>query len=360
MEKTKSETLFLSGKTDEAYPLFEAEAKEGRGRAMYFLGCYLQDGIGHIAVDEEAAISWFQKGKEAGDPLCALALLDYADEKDMWDIVNNDFAKALKMAVAGDIIAMDEAGRFYLGAGIILNFEEGLKWLTKASMFDYWRALYHLGKAYQEGYAANRDEERAFLCFQKAARFHDHASEMELGACYEEGKGTEKDEGKAMEWYRKAWDDGASEAGAALGELYAGEGKSKKYAEKSFSWFSKGAKKGNGKALAALARFYDEGITVKKDSAMAEKLYRKAAEKGEDESWFSLALLYLEKGKKEEGFAAMKKAAEAGIGKAQYALGMMYLQGDGVEEDDDEGIRWMEEASENGITEAQKVISLYI
>ena len=65
------------------------------------------------------------------------------DDQEMWDIVNECFPRVLKAAVSGDVLAMDEAGRFYLGA-LIVNFEEGIKWLTKAALAEYWRALYDL------------------------------------------------------------------------------------------------------------------------------------------------------------------------------------------------------------------------
>lgn len=358
MEK-EAEQLFLQGKTKEAFPLFQKEGEAGNGRAMYFLGSYYQEGFGGVAIDEKKALQWFKKGQDAGDPLCSLSLLDDTEGPDMWKIVNEDFPEVLKMAVKNDVFAMDEAGRFYLGAGVILNFEEGLKWLSKAALFDYWRALYDLGEAYQEGYVVNQDEARAYLCFQKAAAFHDPRAEYELASCYEEGRGSELNPGKAAEWYTRAWKDGNTDAGYALGLLYSSSDEAEKDDAKAFQWFSRAARAGSGKARAALARFYDQGFGVPKDLHKAEKLYRQAAEAGEEESWFSLALLQLEQGEKEKGFQAMEKAAEAGITQAEYACGMMYLQGEGTGEDTEEGLGWLEKAADQGSEEAEKVLRFY-
>lgn len=180
MNQSQGESLFMQGKIDEAVVELQKEAKMGAPRAMYLIGCSLREGYGHVEADERKAVKWFQKGYEEGSALCGISLVNGTDDQEMWDIVNECFPRVLKAAVSGDVLAMDEAGRFYLGA-LIVNFEEGIKWLTKAALAEYWRALYDLGSAYEEGYAVPRNEERAMLCFKKAAEFHDQYSEYKVG-----------------------------------------------------------------------------------------------------------------------------------------------------------------------------------
>lgn len=201
MNQSQGESLFMQGKIDEAVVELQKEAKMGAPRAMYLIGCCLREGYGHVEADERKAVKWFQKGYEEGSALCGISLVNGTDDQEMWDIVNECFPRVLKAAVSGDVLAMDEAGHFYLGA-LIVNFEEGMKWLTKAALAEYWRALYDLGSAYEEGYAVPRNEERAMLCFKKAAEFHDQYSEYKVGEMLLNSWKKEKDTKKAAEWLK--------------------------------------------------------------------------------------------------------------------------------------------------------------
>lgn len=49
-----------------------------------------------------------------------------------------------------------------------------------------------------------------------------------------------------------------------------------------------------------------------------------------------------------------KKRAEDGSATAQYDLGMRYLKGDGVEFDEEKGVKWLQAASKNGSNTAAK------
>jgi TPR repeat protein len=49
-----------------------------------------------------------------------------------------------------------------------------------------------------------------------------------------------------------------------------------------------------------------------------------------------------------------KKKAEEGSATAQYDLGMRYLKGDGVDKDEEAGLKWLGEASKNGNHQAEK------
>lgn len=139
-----------------------------------------------------------------GDPLCGLALFQGETGKAMWDTVNEDFARVLQAAAAGDVLAMDEVGLSYLGNGMILNFEEGLKWLAKGAFYEYWKALYDLGMAYLDGYATAPDEAKAEVCFKKAAEFHDHESEYQLGLLALDRAENREELDKAIDWLEKA------------------------------------------------------------------------------------------------------------------------------------------------------------
>lgn len=328
------------------------EAEKGEGRSMYFLGACYREGFGHVGTDEGEAMKWFERGKAAGDPLAALSTFSAAGGNDMWDVVNTYFPEVLLAANRGDVAAMDEAGRFYLSGGLLVDFEEGVKWLTKASLFEYWRSLYELGVAYQEGIATEQNSEKAELCFEKAAAFHDSRASFALA----EDCLMREDVAKAKEWLEKSWEDGNAEAAYRLGLVY-DSSEEEPDGEKAFLWYGRAAEGHIPEAKAGMAFYYEKGIVVEKDRATAERLYREAAMEGDDESWLHLALSALEEKDEEAGFRYMVHAAESGIRKAKYMAGMMYLEGTGCEPDREEGVRWLEEAADEGSEEAETALN---
>lgn len=58
-----------------------------------------------------------------------------------------------------------------------------------------------------------------------------------------------------------------------------------------------------------------------------------------------------------KAFELCKESAEAGILMAQTALGFCYVLGDGVEENYDEGIKWLQKAADNGEIHAKKFLA---
>lgn len=291
-----------------------------------------------------------------GDPLCGAALLQGEKGKDLWDTVNRDFSRLLLAANQGDVLAMDEAGMSYLGNGIILDFEEGMKWLAKGAFYEYWKALYDLGMAYEEGYVSASDEEKAMTCFKKAAEFHDSESEYMLGLKTAVKAKTSKELQEAVSWMEKSWEHGNEEAALFLGKLYEGtiemEMDMNPDPVKAMAWYEKAAVKGNGEAMAELAFYYENGITVEKDFKKAADLLKDAISYGYDEAFFSLALFYLDQGKEEEALPYMEAAAHKGQDRALYLTGMMYLYGKGTEPDREKGMDYLQEAADHGSQEA--------
>lgn len=350
---TEGESLFLQGKIDEAYEVLE---KEKTGRALYLLGLIEREGYGHRKADEEKSRQFFEEGKKQGDPLCSVALFQGETGKTMWDTVNQDFSRLLLSANHGDVLAMDEAGLFYIGGGVILDYEEGVKWLAKGAFYEYWKALYDLGMFYYECNTSADSEEKAMVCFKKAAEFHDKESEYMLGLMLAvKAKGEEELE-EPVSWMEKSWEHGNEDAALFLGKLYEGTidtaGETDPMPEKARAWFEKAAAKGNGEALAELAFFYENGITLPKDSKKAANLLKDAVGYGCDEALFSLALHYLDEGKEDEALPYMEAAAAKGEERALYLAGMMYLQGRGTEPDRRKAIDYLKEAADHGSEEA--------
>lgn len=312
--KSEGESLFFQGKLKQAQEVLRSEA-ETAGRSCYLLGIILREGFGAVKADEDQAESYFRKGKELGDPLCAAALAPAASGDESWDILNRWFPRVLTAAAAGDAAAMDEAGLFYISGGLMLNFEEGMKWLAKASLFEYWKGFLDLGKAYEEGRAVPADPDRAFLCYEKAAAFGIPEGQYRVGEALI-GRTDEEDVKKGLALLEKAAEMDSAEAWAEL----------------------------------ALCR--ENGLGCEADLQEAEKCYLRAAGLGSEESRFALGLLYLEEKKDEKAFAVLKQAGENGHPRALYVTGMMYLSGKGTERNRAEGIACLEEAASLGNAES--------
>lgn len=352
---TEGESLFLQGKIDEAYEVLE---KEKTGRALYLLGLIDREGYGHHRADEEKGQSRFMEGKKMGDPLCSLALFQGETGKAMWDTMNEDFAKVLRLAAGGDVLAMDEAGLSYLGNGVILNFEEGLKWLAKGAFYEYWKALYDLGMAYLDGYATAPDEAKAEACFKKAAEFKDSESEYQLGLLALDRAEDKEGLDKAIDWLEKAYTHGSDEAALLLGNIYEGTASEevdvKPDPQEAMEWYEKAASLGNGDAMAELSFFYQKGIGVPKDMKRAEILLKDAISNGCEDGFFSLGLLYLSEEKPAEALAYIEAAGAKGNARALYMAGMMYLYGKGTEPDREKGIDHLKAAADAGLPEAEE------
>lgn len=355
MVANKGEELFLQGQIDEALPVLEKEGQKGLGRSLYLLGTIYREGYGHVVANEEKAETYFQAGKQAGDALCDLSMF-YAGAS-IWDTVEHSFRQVLQQAVAGDVISMEEVGRFYRESGIVMNPEEGFKWLTKGALFEYWRALYDLGNCY----ANAGDSAKAAACYEKAAAFGDKYSEYALGqmgldAAFEDH---DKDKlEKALAWLEKAISHGSGEAASLLGELYL----DMKYDDlmedddplvkpdetKAMTYLKQATDLGDETSAQLLAGLYDEKGNKKK----AEKYYKESIRLGNNEAQVSLGMFYLEQEKYTDAFRYLKKAADQGLDEAQYLVACMYANGQGVEKDHEKAMEWMEEAADNGNEEA--------
>ncbi|GBC52681.2 kinase-like domain-containing protein [Rhizophagus irregularis DAOM 181602=DAOM 197198] len=99
--------------------------------------------------------------------------------------------------------------------------------------------MFNLANRYIDKEGKEKDLEKAFYWYQKAAENEYKDAQFKLGLCYEEGIGIEKDEAKAFYWYQKTAQQGVNNAQYKLGFFYKiGKGV-KKDLEKSIYWFKK-------------------------------------------------------------------------------------------------------------------------
>ena len=179
-----------------------------------------------------------------------------------------------------------------------------------------------------------------------------------------------KDEAQAARWFRKAATKGLADAQLSLAMMYlAGVGVEQDYS-KAEKWCRRAAERGDPWAQNVLGIVHAVGWGSLKDTARAEEWFRRAASPGRlpgrrfllfrgrrhsglPIARFNLGCLYATGQERRDAEAArwLREAAEQGVSDAQNALGVMHAAGRGVPQDDAEAEKWFNEAG--GLVVAQ-------
>src|SRR5437763_531952 len=124
----------------------------------------------------------------------------------------------------------------------------------------------NLIKCYKNGKKTEKNLEKAFYWYQKAAESGNKSAMNNLAICYENGKGTEKNLEKAFYWFQKAAENGNGNAMNNLATYnYIGEG-TEKNLEKAFYWTQKAAENSNVNAMHNLVALYCNGEGTEKNT----------------------------------------------------------------------------------------------
>lgn len=148
---------------------------------------------------------------------------------------------------------------------------------------------------------------------------------------------------KALQEFTNALKDNAMEAEKIL-EL-ATDYYDKGFRKRGFALYKQAAELGYARAQHVVADCYQWGLGTKKDKSEAFRWYQKAAEQDYPQSVCYLASFYSfgEGGVDcniDEAVRLWKKAAELGDKEAQFTLGNLYYDGEYVEQNREEAIKW--------------------
>lgn len=180
--------------------------------------------------------------------------------------------------------------------------------------------LFYLGKCYQEGKGVNKDPEKAFGYFKKAADLGHAESQEFVATQYYEGKDLEQDYKLAFDYFKKAADQGIVNAQYMTGMMCKnGQGQDKND-DNAYVYFLKAADGNNLKAQYELATLLLEGKVVKHDEEGAFKWYLNAADQGLPEAMLKVAQMYRKKSNYEPALEWYRKAVEAKAPNAEKKL----------------------------------------
>ncbi|RHZ87887.1 hypothetical protein Glove_29g125 [Diversispora epigaea] len=196
--------------------------------------------------------------------------------------------------------------------------------------------IIRLAHMYRHGLGVERDLEKCFQIYSKAAGEGSHAALSCMANCYEKGHGVEKNKEKAFELFLKS-EKGDPHTQFNVGTCFRNGLGIAKDETKGLQWFIKSALSGNINAIYEIGHYYDKGICVDVDKNEAFKWYFKGAEKGDSWAQYKLGIFY-EYGNgidrnQVKAFEWYKKAAENGLSNSQYRLGECFYDGYGTKKD---------------------------
>lgn len=101
---------------------------------------------------------------------------------------------------------------YYYGRDTAVDYEKAFNYFALGAFDGHLRSLYKIGDMYRNGYYVKKNENEAFLIYERCLREMTEVAEPLVGAdimmriadCYFKGIGTEKDYLCALEYYQKA------------------------------------------------------------------------------------------------------------------------------------------------------------
>ena len=247
----------------------------------------------------------------------------------------------------------------------------------KTSAKAEWSRQYKLARSYLYGSKkVPQDFQEAMRLFCQEAEQGNALAMYDLGRMWADGLGAEADPDAAREWYQKALNAFLSAEKELperkktylqyrIGKMYlAGLGTDQSY-ETAALWLDRAAEKSHKYAQYTLAGLYAKGQGVEKDLKHAFELYHASAIQGNPYASYEMAKMFRDgtgtkksAGQAEEhfqdafsGFQVLEEQSHDD--KLQYRLGQMLYQGIGTEGDEEEAVRYWQQAAKLGNVNAQ-------
>ena len=250
----------------------------------------------------------------------------------------------------GDAEAMYQLGRFYhIGEVVEADYDKAMMLYHRANALGYPLAANNIGTLYDD----MGEPEKSVEWFEQGIRQDDKRATINLGRFYLLGIGVGQDTFKGIQMLEKYDDDGL--ASYLLAQVYDGVigyevpinyPKALEYyllAEKNKQDLT------NENLMTLynnLGTLYNAHEDISTNYVEAQKYLTKAAEMGLPNAMYGLANLHDFIGDKKQAFKWYLKAAENGLIDAYYYVGNAYKRGEGVQQDSQKALKWLELATE--------------
>ena len=349
---------------DEYIEQLKREAEKGDSDAQYHLGLNLR-WSGNASPDEPQGLDWITLAAERNHT-CAMKTLAMHYGTRNPELAINWLTKA---ADIGDIEAQSILASVYANTRQIhfirvevpKDEKKAFMWAERAARNGGANEWCFLGRMYAEGIGVPQDDRKAFNWIKMAADQGNEAAMKDLIPMYRFGYGVQQDCGEAAMLLRHFAEQGDAKSQYKLGMMYfTGDGIPRDYREAAV-WFTRVAGQGNTKAQYRLGVMYANGDGVPRDFKEAVKWYRKAARQGSPvRAWTNLGNHYYNgDGVPQDYKEAVNwytKAAGRGYVPAQHQLGLMYANGEGVPRDNILGYAWLAASGSHIIREDRDLL----
>lgn len=235
----------------EAYDVFVSAAEKGLAEAQCELGYMYAEGLG-VTQDPEKSEHWYRMAANQGERIALASLGSWyydgivvpknrSEAKKLWiralKIVPENINSNPRVWETWETwrsYVQARLGTMYLdGDGVQQDYDEALRYLTRAASAGDALAQNSLGYMYGMGKGVERDYYKAVKWYKEAAMQGYATAQYNMGFMYELGQGVEQDYNKAIEWYKKAAAQGYQDAQKNLDRLYENGGASQTASKKS-------------------------------------------------------------------------------------------------------------------------------
>lgn len=331
--------------------LYQKAAELNSLSALFNLARLYMNGQ-HVERDEKKAVYFYSKAAEQGYQKAQFGLAECCKNGIGME---KDIKKALywyeKAAEQGNVQAQKETANIYTGA-----FDETLKnvkrkayWYEKAAEQGDAFSQYAIGDCYLRGEGVKKSLDRAKEWVILSARQNNEYGKFQLANIYAE----EGDWEKYIAWLTDAATQGLGEAQCNLGVEYVTGKCMEKDLEKALYWTERARENNISQATGAIEEI--KGM-------LEEEKYEKGLQELDSEQLLSIGQDYYQEGDYKHAIPYIEKAAQMGLPSAQAVFGTWYAkgidtEGQEIEADLEKAQYWMEKAAAQGVSNAQEALS---
>ncbi len=280
-----------------------AIAEQGDSFAQFLVGYALARGLG-VGRDPDAALIWYRRSAEQGDPLgqAALGMAYWTAEGPR---TRQDMQQALlwnqRSAAQGHPVGHWNLGNMYSqgigvenssGTGALCSYLEA----ARAQLADLvcsppvpaqrqWAradpaAINSVGWSLDNGAGYREDSQAAFAYFRRAASQGDLVAQRNIGSMWLYGRAVPRSLAQAHVWLRRAADQGHGGAMSLLGHSYLYGLGVPASAVEALSWYRRGGEAGNRSSQRQTGWMLERGLGEERSLVAAVGWYRRAAAQG--------------------------------------------------------------------------------
>ena len=278
--------------------------------------------------------------------------------------VDMDISQVKDLAAKGDPDGLYALAMAYLyGWDVPEDRGLGFEYLEKAVEAGQLDAKALMVSLYMQGEYDGIDSDKAAEYSIEAAAEGIPEAQLYAGLAYMDGVSVQQDYAEAARMFRLAMNQGNQEARTNLGYLYQNGLGVEKDEAKAFKLYRTSAKSGNVSGLFHMGVCCEFGIGTEVDYVQAKECYEEGAKMGDPFAAERLGFLYSQglgelSADAEKSFECFLQGATGGSVSAMYMVGYMYLHGIGTEKSEEEAMKWLKMASDNGYEEAVELLTI--